>query len=79
MELSSAFQVLPAEGERPGAYAVFPYDRDLVRRFRETFPRARWRGEEQGWFVPVAYVAGFFVMLLVTGWDPAPAPAALPD
>jgi Na+/H+ antiporter NhaD/arsenite permease-like protein len=26
----------------------------------------------QGWFVPVAYVAGFFVMLLVTGWDPDP-------
>ena len=30
---------------------------------------------KQGWFVPVAYVFGFFVMLLVTGWDPAPAPA----
>jgi hypothetical protein len=23
----------------------------------------------QGWFVPVAYVAGFFVMLAVMGWD----------
>jgi Na+/H+ antiporter NhaD/arsenite permease-like protein len=32
----------------------------------------------QGWFVPIAYVVGFFVMLLVTGWDPAPAPAAQP-
>lgn len=30
----------------------------------------------QGWFVPVAYVVGFFVMLLVTGWDPAPSPGS---
>ncbi len=52
MEIASAFQVTPSDGEKPGAYAVFPYDRDLVRRFREAFPRARWRGEEQGWFVP---------------------------
>src|ERR687898_452971 len=52
MEVASAFQVTPSDGEKPGAYAVFPYDRDLVRRFREAFPRARWRGEEQGWFVP---------------------------
>lgn len=49
---ASAFQVRPSDGERAGAYAAFPYDRDLVRRFRESFPRARWRGEEQGWFVP---------------------------
>src|SRR5919112_1015264 len=53
MEIVSAFQVLPSEdAERPGAYAVFPYDRDLVRRFRDGFPRARWRAEEQLWFVP---------------------------
>lgn len=52
MEFVSAFQITPGEGERPGAFAAFPYDRDLVRRFREAFPRARWRGEEQGWFVP---------------------------
>jgi hypothetical protein len=52
MEIASTFQVAPSDSEKPGAYAVFPYDRDLVRRFRETFPRARWRGEEQGWFVP---------------------------
>ncbi|MBJ6124573.1 hypothetical protein JAO75_04030 [Microvirga sp. BT325] len=38
--------------EKPGACAVFPYDRDLVRRFREAFPRARWRAAEQHWFVP---------------------------
>ena len=30
----------------------------------------------QGWFVPVAYVVGFIVMLLITGWDPAPAPGS---
>jgi hypothetical protein len=52
MEIASAFQVVPSDSERPGAFAAFPYDRDLVRRFREAFPRARWRGEEQGWFVP---------------------------
>lgn len=52
-ELSSSFHVLPSENaERPGAYAHFPYDRDLLGRFRQAFPRARWRGEEQGWFVP---------------------------
>ena len=28
----------------------------------------RWLKE--GWFVPLAYVVGFFVMLLLTGWDP---------
>jgi hypothetical protein len=52
MEIASAFQVRPSDEERPGAFTLFPYDRDLVRRFRERFPRARWRGEEQGWFVP---------------------------
>lgn len=53
MEIASAFRVEgSADEERPGAYAVFPYDRELLRRFREAFPRARWRGEERGWFVP---------------------------
>jgi len=52
MEFVSAFQIIPSDSERPGAFATFPYDRDLVRRFREAFPRARWRAEEQGWFVP---------------------------
>jgi hypothetical protein len=32
-----------------------------------------------GWFVPVAYVVGFFVMLGLMGWEPherhKPAPA----
>jgi hypothetical protein len=52
MEISPAFQVTPSEGEKPGAFAVFPYDRDLMRRFREAFPRARWRAAEECWFVP---------------------------
>jgi hypothetical protein len=26
---------------------------------------------KQGWFVPIAYVVGFFVMLLALGWNPA--------
>lgn len=53
METASAVRIAPSDDdERPGAYAAFPYDRELVRRFREAFPRARWRGEEQGWFVP---------------------------
>lgn len=53
MEIVSAFRIIPSDDEgKPGAYAVFPYDRELVRRFRETFPRARWRGAEQHWFVP---------------------------
>src|SRR6478735_7996003 len=53
METASAFQVLHTDDdERPGAYAVFPYDRDLVRRFRDRFPRARWRAGEERWFVP---------------------------
>ena len=52
MEIAFAFRVDPSDdAERPGAYAAFPYDRDLVRRFRERFPRARWRGAEQRWFV----------------------------
>jgi hypothetical protein len=52
MVLASDFQATPSDGDQPGAFALFPYDRELVQRFREAFPRARWRGEEQGWFVP---------------------------
>lgn len=46
------FRVTPAEGERPGAFVCFPFDRSLVGRFRESFPRARWRPQEECWFVP---------------------------
>ena len=38
--------------ERPGAVAVFPYDRMTVEHFREKFPRARWSDERKAWFVP---------------------------
>ena len=51
MELTFDFHITPAEGERVGAYTRFPYDRELVRRFKKAFPRARWR-EEGAWFVP---------------------------
>jgi hypothetical protein len=36
----------------PGAIAAFPYDRATVERFREAFPRARWREDLGAWFVP---------------------------
>jgi hypothetical protein len=52
MEITGAFTVSPAEGERPGALASFPYDAALVERFRESFPRARWRANELAWFIP---------------------------
>jgi hypothetical protein len=46
------FSVRPQEGDRPGAYLCFPFDRGLVERFRASFPRARWRPEAECWFVP---------------------------
>lgn len=36
----------------PGATAAFPYDHMTVERFREAFPRARWRDDLGAWFVP---------------------------
>jgi hypothetical protein len=36
----------------PGATAAFPYDRMTVERFRQSFPRARWRDDLGAWFVP---------------------------
>ena len=61
----SAFQVIaPEAGDpeaKPHALVRFPYDRELVRRFREAFPRARWRegeGKDEGrWRVPGARAA----------------------
>ena len=41
-----------ADGGAPGATAAFPYDRMAVERFREAFPRARWRDDLGAWFVP---------------------------
>ena len=43
----------------------------LTNAYREGRSLKRWLVE--GWFVPVSYVVGFFVMLALTGWDPAPA------
>ena len=42
----------PAGESVPGATAAFPYDRMTVERFREAFPRARWRDDLGAWFVP---------------------------
>jgi hypothetical protein len=36
----------------PGATAAFPYNRMTVERFREAFPRARWRDDLGASFVP---------------------------
>lgn len=52
MEPATSFRVTPLNGARAGAAVSFPYDRDLVRRFRKTFPRARWRDETADWLVP---------------------------
>jgi hypothetical protein len=41
-----------ADDGAPGATAAFPYDRMTVERFREAFPRARWRDDLGAWFVP---------------------------
>lgn len=57
MEIASGFEVTPQEGERPGAYLRFPFDRALLDRFRDAFPRARWRHEEECWWVPGATAA----------------------
>lgn len=50
-EQFSATQLEAGDG-RPGATAAFPYDRTTVERFREAFPRARWRDDLGTWFVP---------------------------
>lgn len=44
------------------------------------FPEARSVGAwiRQGWYVPVAYVVGFFVMLGLLGWHPQPSHRAAP-
>jgi Na+/H+ antiporter NhaD/arsenite permease-like protein len=38
------------------------------------YPEGRSVGKwlSEGWFVPIAYLVGFFFMLLITGWDPSP-------
>ena len=41
-----------ADDGAAGATAAFPYDHMTVERFREAFPRARWRDDLRAWFVP---------------------------
>ena len=47
----SATQLDAGDGA-PGATAAFTHDRMTVERFREAFPRARWRNDLGAWFVP---------------------------
>ena len=51
---TAEFNVAPRDpgAGAPGATAAFPYDRMTVERFREAFPRARWRDDLRAWFVP---------------------------
>ncbi len=44
------------------------------------FPEARSIGKWllHGWHIPIAYVAGFFVMLLLIGWNPGEGPKMSP-
>jgi hypothetical protein len=46
--------VVQTDDGKPGALATFPYDRETVEKFRDTFPRARWRDDLKSWFVPGA-------------------------
>jgi Na+/H+ antiporter NhaD/arsenite permease-like protein len=36
--------------------------------------RSVWTWLKEGWFVPVAYIVGFFVMLAILGWNPEALP-----
>ncbi len=51
MEFSATQRSGDGDGA-PGATAAFPYDRMTVERFRDAFPRARWRDDLRAWFVP---------------------------
>ena len=64
----SATQRDAGEGA-PGATAAFPYDRMTVERFREAFPRARWRDDLGAWFVPGTRAAGRLTMWASRQWS----------
>lgn len=51
MSLTDKIEIAAA-ADGAGATVSFPYDANLVERFRARFPRARWCDEEQKWFVP---------------------------
>lgn len=44
-------RIRPAE-DGTGVFTSFPFDAATVERFRDAFPRARWRDEDRAWFVP---------------------------
>ncbi|MGY2051605.1 hypothetical protein [Methylobacterium sp. JK268] len=46
------FAIAPGTGKRPGVLVAMPFDRDLIARFRETFPTAKFRRAKRLWFVP---------------------------
>ena len=48
----SPVTIAPEPNLKPGATASFPFDRMTVERFREAFPKARWRDDLKAWFVP---------------------------
>jgi len=51
-ETGKVLEIQASGNDKPGAAATFPYDRMTVERFREAFPRARWRDDLKAWFVP---------------------------
>ncbi len=53
----------------PGATAAFPYDRMTVERFRDAFPRARWRDDLQAWFVPGTRAERRLVAWMSRAWS----------
>ena len=59
----------------PGATAVFPYDRMTVERFREAFPRARWRDDLSAWFVPGTRAEQRLTAWISREWSGVPAHA----
>ncbi|ACA15481.1 conserved hypothetical protein [Methylobacterium sp. 4-46] len=52
VERGAGFSVAPGTGKRPGVLVAMPFDRDLIARFRETFPTAKFRRATRRWFVP---------------------------
>ncbi|MBY0296312.1 MAG: hypothetical protein K2X71_09780 [Methylobacterium sp.] len=48
----AGFGIAPGGLKRPGVLVAMPFDRDLIARFRETFPTARFRRASRRWFVP---------------------------
>lgn len=45
------------DDDGPGAIVCFPFDGDLIERFRSAFPRARWSERLQAWRLPGATAA----------------------